>query len=223
MDTWVFYVIGGVLLAGYMVWQWQHNKKKIAHFTQVAQQRGWQYRPKDSSVLGRFRGSPFNSRGHSRRARHVFSGQHRGKPFCCYEYTYKVTSGSGSNRRTQTYYFRIASVSTPATRPTLEISKEGWGSKMLDFVGVRDLQLESVEFNKAFKIKTENDKFAYDVLHPRTMEWMLHDPRAPETPVRFENGGLVTWERGKFDLEWMQPRLDYLCEFVERVPEFVWK
>lgn len=227
-DNWYFYVLGGIAVIGYLWWQWQHNKKKIERFKQVAQQRGWQYQRSDNRVLGRFKGDPFDNHGRHRTAQHVFTGQHRGRPFTCFEYKYQVvkhnSSGSNSNtRRTETYYFQIFSIDTPAPRPTLQVSKENIGSKMLDFVGVRDLQLESVEFNKTFKIKTEDDKFAYDVLHPRTMEWMLQDQRAQETPIRFEGNGLVTWRRGKFELEAMEPRLDYLCEFVDRVPEFVWK
>lgn len=226
-DNWYFYVLGGIAVIGYGYWQWQHNKKKIAHFMQVAQQRGWQYQRQDNGVLGRFRGDPFDNGGRNKRANHVFTGQHRGRPFCCFEYTYQVTrhnsSGNGSHSRTETHYYQIFSIGTPAARSTLQVTKEGFGSKMLDFVGVRDLQLESVEFNQTFKIKTDNDKFAYDVLHPRTMEWMLQDQRAQQTPIRFEGSGLVTWQRGKFELEAMEPRLDYLCEFVDRVPEFVWK
>jgi len=50
--------------------------------------------------------------------------------------------------------------------------------------------LESEEFNRAFKIKTAQNKFAYDVLHPRMMEWMLADQRAIRFPFRFERS---TW------------------------------
>ncbi|MQA08031.1 MAG: hypothetical protein GEU98_05645 [Pseudonocardiaceae bacterium] len=225
-QNWIIYVVIGIAFVGYMIWQWKHNKKKIEQFTKVAQQRGWQYRSNDNSVIGRYQGDPFDNRGHTRRARHVFTGQHRGRPFCCFEFSYKVrknNTGNNSGSRNETYYYRIFAIATPAHRPTLQVTKENVGTKMLDFVGVRDLQLESVEFNEKFKIKTDNDKFAYDVLHPRTMEWMLADQRAQQIPIRFERNELVTWQRGKFELEAMEPSLNYLCDFVERVPEFVWK
>lgn len=117
----------------------------------------------------------------------------------------------------------VVALSTPAPRPTLEVGREGLGRKLLGFVGVRDLQLESEEFNKTFLIRTEDDKFAYDVLHPRMMEWMLSDERALRTSFRFERGDLLTWDREKIDLPKVQWMLDYLCDVLDRVPGFVWK
>lgn len=79
------------------------------------------------------------------------------------------------------------------------MNREDLGRKLLGLVGVRDLQLESEDFNKKFHIRTENDRFAYDILHPRMMEWMLADQRALSSPFRFERGDLVTWTEGRFD------------------------
>jgi hypothetical protein len=95
---------------------------------------------------------------------------------------------------------------------------------MLGFVGVRDLQLESDEFNKAFLISTDNDRFAYDILHPRMMQWMLADQRAMSSlPFRFEGGNLVTWMEGTMDPQRVMYLLDYVCDILDRVPSFVWK
>jgi hypothetical protein len=103
------------------------------------------------------------------------------------------------------------------------VNREGLGRKLLGLVGVRDLQLESEDFNKTFHIRTENEKFAYDVLHPRMMEWMLADQRALSIPFRFERGDLVTWREGKVDVSEVDELLNYVADVVERVPSFVWK
>lgn len=216
-------VIAAVVVVGLVLYfQYQAHKKKVAAFTALARERGWHYTERDRGLATRFVGTPFGE-GHGRDARHALRGSHRGHEMLAFEYSYKETTGSGDDRKTETYRYTVVSIGLPAPMPTLQVNREGLGRKLLGFVGVRDLQLESEEFNKAFHIRAENDKFAYDVLHPRMMEWMLADERALSTPFRFERGDLVTWQEGRIDVsdvDWMS---NYVCDVVERVPSFVWK
>ena len=206
------------------VWYFQHkaHQKKIAEFTAFAAQRGWRY----------ISGTPRSSNGSSatRSARDTAATPST----CCAASTAAGRSWRSStatrrptvavkDRRTETYRFTVVALALPAGKPTLQVSREGFGRKLLGFVGVRDLQLESEQFNEAFHIKTDNDRFAYDVLHPRMMEWMLADQRAQSTPFRFERGDLMTWDRGKIDLPKVEWMLEYLCDIVDQVPSFVWK
>jgi hypothetical protein len=217
----VLVVVGAVLY-----FQHKARQKKIAEFTAFAAQHGWRYTERDRSLVDRFLGDPFGQ-GHGRDAEHVLRGEHRGRQVMAFEYSYKETHGSGNDRRTETYRYTVVALSLPAGKPTLQVGREGFGRKLLGFVGVRDLQLESEQFNEMFHIKTTGgtpgEKFAYDVLHPRMMEWMLGDQRARSAPFRFERGDLMTWERDKINLQKVQWMLDYLCDVVDQVPSFVWK
>jgi hypothetical protein len=208
--------IGAVLLNRYL------HKQKVAAFTKFAGERGWHYAEQDNSLAGRYVGDPFG-KGFGREAKHVLAGQHRGRDLIAFEYIYKEKHGSGKDSRTVTYRNTVVALNTPAARPTLEVSREGLGRKLLGLVGVRDLQLESEEFNKNFHIRTEDDKFAYDVLHPRTMEWMIADQRCSDLPFRFERADLLTWQKNSIDLPSVDAMVNYLCDVLERVPSFVWK
>lgn len=216
-------VIAAVVVVGLVLYfQYQAHKKKVAAFTALASERGWRYTERDRSLVNRFEGTPFGD-GHGRDARHVLTGTLRDRPLLAFEYSYKETHGSGDDRRTETYHYTVVSIGLPAPKPTLQVSREGLGRKLLGLVGVRDLQLESEDFNKTFHIRTENDKFAYDVLHPRMMEWMLTDPRAQSMPFRFEGGDLMTWQERKFDPSTVDTYANYLCDVADQVPSFVWK
>jgi hypothetical protein len=221
--AYVLLAIAVVLFIG-AVWYFQYKarQKKIAEFTAFARQRGWTYTERDRSLVNRFLGDPFGQ-GHGRNAQHALRGEHRGRQIMAFEYSYQETHGSGKDQRTETYRFTVVALSLPAGKPTLQVSREGFGRKLLGLVGVRDLQLESEQFNEAFHIKTDNDRFAYDILHPRMMEWMLADQRAQSAPFRFERGDLMTWNRGRIDLTKAGWMLEYLCDVVEQVPSFVWK
>ncbi len=213
----VLVVVGGLIYLAHKA-----RQKKIAAFTAFAAERGWHYTERDRSLVDRFLGDPFG-RGHSRNAEHVLRGEYRGRQVMAFEYSYKETRDSGQDQRTETFRHTVVALSLPAAKPTLQVAREGLGRKLLGFVGVRDLQLESEQFNEAFHIKTDNDRFAYDILHPRMMEWLLGDQRAQRTPFRFERGDLMTWDRSKIDLSKVEWMLDYLCDVVDQVPGFVWK
>jgi hypothetical protein len=222
VTTWLLAGLVLVVAIAVLVVRHQLHKRKVAEFTAFAAQRGWHYRERDDSLTHRYLGTPFG-RGFGQVARHVLAGAHRGRELVAFEYVYKEREGSGKNRRTVTYRNTVVVLNTPATRPTLEVSREGIGRRLLGMVGIRDLQLESEEFNKSFHIRTEDDKFAYDVLHPRTMEWMLGDQRCHDLPFRFERADLLTWRTGTIDLAAVGWMLDYLCDVLDRVPTFVWK
>ncbi|MFC4858933.1 hypothetical protein [Actinophytocola glycyrrhizae] len=222
MNTTLLVIVVVVVVAAVMFFQYQAHKKKVEAFTALAGERGWRYTERDRGLARRFTGTPFGE-GHGRDARHVLTGTHRGRPVLAFEYSYKETRGSGDDRRTRTYHYTIVSTGLPAPKPTLQLNREGLGRKLLGFVGVRDLQLESDEFNRTFHIRTENDRFAYDVLHPRMMEWMLADERALTTPFRFEQADLLTWQEGKIDVSDVDALLNYLCDVLDHVPTFVWK
>jgi hypothetical protein len=222
MEFWLIAVIVVAVIA--VGWYLQHlaHKKKVAAFTAYAARRGWRYTEKDRGLVDRFEGQPFGV-GHGRTARHVLAGPHRDRQALAFEYLYKETTGSGDDRKTETYYFTVVALATPAPRPKLEVTREGLGRKLLGFVGIRDLQLESEEFNKTFYIKTEDDKFAYDILHPRMMEWMLADHRPRTIPFRFERADLLVWRSGRVELSTVDELLEYVCDILDRVPSFVWK
>lgn len=211
-----------VIAAGFGIYQWWRRKKEADAFIAFATRRGWQYRRHDPSLVKRFRGTPFG-RGHSRQAKHVVTGTYRGRQLTAFEYIYKVTRNSGKHQTTQTYRHTVVALPTPAVRPTLQVDREGFGRKLLGVVGVRDLQLESEQFNETFHIDTESDRFAYDILHPRMMEHLLADPRAQSLPFRFERSDLLTWDSSSIDTNSVLVMLDYLCDLLDRVPEFVWK
>ncbi|MQA08032.1 MAG: hypothetical protein GEU98_05650 [Pseudonocardiaceae bacterium] len=193
---------------------------KIHRLSRLAHARGWQYRFEDLVVLLRYRGTPFD-RGADRAAQHVITGTHRGRPFCCFEYSFNRVQVSRTGTRSN--HFRIYAVRTPTWRPALQVTREDLGTQLVDSVTGHDLQLESTAFNQTFRVLTENDRFAYDVLNPRMMEWMLRDPRALNVPFRFERDELVAWERGTFEGHMVESGVDYLCDILDRVPDFVWK
>ena len=194
------------------------ERQKTAYLWDWARRNGWTYVTSDPSLTRRFQGRPFGQ-GTNRRALHVLAGVHRGRQMIAFEYFYTVSNGENST----THRRLIAAIPTPSPRPYLELTLEGAGSKLLELVGVRDLQLESEEFNRVFRIRTGSDRFAYDVLHPRMMEWLLADQRSRTVPFRFEGNALLCWSGGEMNPQHVTWMADYLADVADRVPGYVWR
>ncbi len=216
-----------VILLGLLIWLAVHMVRRAQERERAkthalygwACAQGWTYHNERRELTSRFKGAPFG-RGTSRRATHVLNGRHRGREVLAFEYRFTVESGE-NNRRT--YRYLVVATPTPAPRPWLQVGLEGAGSRLLEIFGARDLQLESEEFNRTFRISTGNDRFAYDVLHPRMMEWLLADQRSRRVPFRFESSDLICWSRTELNPDHVVWMADYLMDVADRVPSHVWK
>jgi len=83
-----------------------------------------------------------------------------------------------------------------------------------------DMQFESDEFNRAFRVRSDDRKFAFDVCNPAVMTWLL-DNR--EWAVELAPDGLIVRNAALWSREEYQKALDFGVGFLERIPEFVWR
>ncbi len=206
-------LVAMVIVVGSVV-TWVRHRRKTERMRSFARSRGWQYTPADRSLVDRWPGSPFGA-GSQRRTSHVVSGAHRGASFIAFEYRYTESDGDSATTRR----FTVVVLDLPASRSRLKVTRETGTSRFLGRFGFRGLQLESEEFNETFRIDTDDERFAYDVLHPRMMEWLLAGDRAP---FRFDGGHLVAWRSVPVEPEEVVSLLEYVCDIRDRVPSFVW-
>ncbi|RYV51571.1 hypothetical protein [Pengzhenrongella frigida] len=176
---------------------------------------GWEYRSSAPELTERWRGLPFGI-GSSRRATDVLSGTWQGRPATSFRYRY--TDQGGEHRTTHT--FHVLLLGLPAFLPTLELTPEGMGARLAKAIGGQDLQFESEDFNRAWRVTSRMPRFASDVVHPRLMERLLRPGSA--TNLRIEGTEILTWSAGSTDLDLIASRLGLLDAVVRSVPRFVW-
>ena len=129
--------------------------------------------------------------------------------------TQRTETSTDSQGRTQTrtvtdhHSETVAGVWLPFAFPQLSIDG-GWGGERVTF--------ESEEFNDRFKVRSSSAKLAYDVIHPRTMEFLM----AVAPPgIRIE-GHLVRFLVSTHDTATLGFCADFAHDFFARVPSFVW-
>jgi hypothetical protein len=132
-------------------------------------------------------------------------------------FDYKWVTGTGKQRRT--HRAGVYAVGLPAGLPWVHIRSEHMLDKAARLFGGQDIDLESEEFNRAFRVQAGDERFAYDLLNARTMEALLS---AQALIVQVADRYLVATLAGGLDLDCVDYNLGLLVGMVERLPDYVW-
>jgi hypothetical protein len=196
-------------------------KKRRELFAGFAAQQGWTYQPANNALAGQWSGTPFRT-GDNRQVRNVLSGAFNGHQMVAFDYSYQTHSTDSKGRRTTTTHkFGVVVLQLPGALPHLEVTHEGiFGGAVANAFGFRDLQFESDQFNRAFRVKADDERFGHAVVTPRMMELLL---ARGEIGWRIEGNSLVGWDKGAHDPAEVMNRLALLHQVVEQVPPYVWK
>lgn len=188
-------------------------------FAAFAATEGWTYQPdKNPAAALSYRFINRFGHGDNHYLRHRLQGTYAGLDFDVFEYHYQVTTGSGKNRRTTHYHFRTAATPLPRSFPELVSGPEGFFDKIAAAFGFDDIDFESAEFSRTFKVLSPDRKFAYDIIHPRMMEWLL---RRPGATLEIEGSRLVVWETGTLEPDKVHPLLAHMAGIRERLPAYL--
>ncbi|HUW56649.1 MAG TPA: hypothetical protein VMZ92_08445 [Planctomycetota bacterium] len=120
------------------------------------------------------------------------------------------------------YYFSGCIFLLKSSFPYMLIRPEVTRDTVAAAVGFEDIDFESDEFSRQFYVQSPEPEFAYDVCNPLMMEWLLGNP-----DWKLEFGGcflsvtdgnrITRWSLTEF-----RKALSAGCEFLDRIPDFVW-
>ncbi|GAB3407103.1 DUF3137 domain-containing protein [Flindersiella endophytica] len=222
MDSGV--VIAFVLFAavGGVIWyfSWLAGKKRQEAFNALATRQGWRWLDEDETYVDRWDGDPFGT-GNHRRAKNILVGSYADREILYFDYSYQTESGSGDNRRTTTHNYAVWVVRLPNSLPPITVGPEGiFGGRIAGALGFGDLQTESEDFNRSFKVRCDDQRYGMALIHPRMMEYLMN---VHGLQFRIDGDSLICWEEDHPDVDAITPRLDSLFQIVDLVPSFVWK
>ena len=136
-----------------------------------------------------------------------------------YHYTVSRRDSQGRRRRS-THRFSYLVLRLPVVDThTLYIRPEGFLDKVASSLGFDDIDFESAEFSGKFFVKSSDKRFAYDVIHPRMMEFLLAEK---PSALEFARGkfclaeGSRRWEAAEFSRH-----LRFAKLFFELWPEHI--
>jgi hypothetical protein len=164
---------------GFAIWNSRMKDKRRKEMAGWAQVNGLKFLPdRDNSIWLRYQPFKCLQRGEDRYAYNIMVGTSGTRVMSAFDYHYETHSTNSKGQR-QTHHHYLSALVVDAGLPLkpLFIRPEGLLDKVTEFVGIEDIDFESAEFSQKFFVKSPDRRWAYDVLHQKTMELMLAYPR----------------------------------------------
>jgi len=209
-----------VPVVGYLAYRsWQQGQKRKQLLLTWATNSGYTYVDDDYSMCERWTGDPFGEGDH-RRARNVITGTAKAQ-FAAFDYSYQTHSNDGrGGRSTTTHHYVVTALHLPTYLPLLQVTPENMMTRLGHAFGVDDIDLESEDFNRKYRVHANDRKFASDVLAPRTMQALL---ARPPVSWRINGADILMWGEGRMSPTVVMQALSTLQLVVDGIPSFVWK
>ena len=181
---------------------WARSKGLVMH---GAVRRGWEKEYPAFALL---------TRGRSRHTALHLEGEIDGRRVRCLDYRY--TTGSGKNRRKHCYSVIVMDAGTPVI--PLTIRREHVFDRVGEFFGHDDIDFESSEFSRRYHVSSSDRKWAYDVIHTGTMDYLL---TLPPVTIEFGFAEIAVSVGGPLTGEHCQQCLKIAREMLDLIPRDV--
>jgi hypothetical protein len=172
---------------------------------------------------------PFFEDGHDREFSNVMGGElagagEGGVRMTCEAGDYTWTTGSGKNARTHKRSYLVFDLSAELGNvPDLGIRPEGWSDRLFDVFagGGGDIDFESEEFSRRFHVTSSDRRFAFAVIDPRMMEFLMS---TSQQVLEMRGGwGLVVSQGDEWDPRDFAWAAGGVREFVDHWPAYLVK
>ena len=223
MEPQILIFIGFIILVGVFAYVAHlQAKRRREAFERLAMELGFSFFPdKDSHFAKRYGFLDHMDDGHRRYAYNRLSGEIEGQKINLFDYHYETYSRDSKGRRTtHHHYFSIFTLSLPQRFPELNIEREGFFSKIGQALGFDDIDFESVEFSKRYKVKSDDKKFAYDFCNAQMIDYLL---RQRDLIVEVDNNTLALTFKGKLAIELIRPNLERLLKIRSLMPNYLFR
>lgn len=156
------------------------HKDRLRQLAAWAYQKDLRFNPERElnfrAPLKEFPQLPAGEREHY--ADNVMRGTDSGRDAICCDYHYVTTSRDKDGKTNTTHHaYSVVLIDAGMSLKKLSIRPEHVFDKVGAFFGYDDIDFESAEFSRTYCVKSEDRKWAYDVIHTKTMEYMLARPK----------------------------------------------
>jgi hypothetical protein len=176
----------------------------------------WLLIGRDDSLIAKY---ALTTAGFGHTTEKVIRGSNDGLPIEAFTHRWQTqrtetyTDSEGRTRTrtvTENHSEIVTAIMMPFSFPLLSVGGGGGGEKV---------RFESEQFNDRFTVRTADPKFASDVIHPRTMEFLM----AVQPPGFRIEGGVMRFAVDRHDTRLIGVCADFAHEFFGCVPPFVWR
>lgn len=205
--------LGLALLVGLAIWHQVMQQQKRRQVLQAwASKRGWSFwSGRDRRFEKRFAGFDCLRRGSGRFAEIVVEGRRGDRRGVAFDYHYQTSDG----KNTHTHRFSGVVLDSGLRLDPLGIRCETVFDRVGSFFGMRDIDFELAEFNRAFHVRSPNRRWATDVIQQDTMEFLL---TAPRFQTQFAGRFVMVWRDRRLEPAQFEQAFALAEGLLERMP-----
>ncbi len=155
------------------VFSYLAQKRRLEGFALVASQQGLSFAEDDPFETLE---EPFAlfDKGDGNGVENVMWGVWHGTDLRAFDYWYYQESRDAQGHTSRSYYrFDCVRLAMAADCPHTSIDPENLLTRLADALSFHDIEFESEAFNRAFTVKSADEKFANDLIDARMMTWLL--------------------------------------------------
>lgn len=212
----VWLMLIGLGAAVFWVVDYVRAQRHRSEYAEFAALHGWNYSPGSFDYNSRFVSAPFGV-GIKRHQSDVLRGTLNGVECATFTHRYELEKSGGDSTD---YVFQVTLVELPVTLPRLELIPESIAQRLAKSVGAMDIDFESHAFNRMWRVRAADRKYAHDVLDPRMLE-RLTQSDVEGVMIRIEGGAVMTWSAGRAGVDGLAARLGVLTAIARRIPDHV--
>jgi hypothetical protein len=163
-----------IIGVGVAVWlNYRLKQKRREGLFLFAQGQGLEYSREDTISIDRSYAFQLFGMGEGRGCENVLSGLWNGLPVREADYWYYTESTDGKGNTSKDYsYFSIVVADLTCAVPPISIQRETLFSRVAERMGFPDIPFESDAFNRAFRVRAKDRRFAYQLVDARMMQWL---------------------------------------------------
>ena len=180
-----------------------------------AEERGLTfYDGEDRSMHERFGRLVCLDRSPNQYACHVMQGQWGGLAITAFDYHYLI--GFRHIQRARALSVMVAA--SPVPLKPLLIRREGLLDRLGKAIGIDDIDFESAEFSRKYHVTSPDPKWAYDVIHPRMMTFLM---QGQDYNIEFVPGHVIVWREELFATDDFDDAVDFVRGILDLLPEYL--
>jgi len=207
-------LVGALVLLVALAIRWAKRQQK--QFLALVAAHGWSYQERDDGTLVRRYQGLEAVPALDTYLRDVVTGTHDGMPFVAFHVR---AANAGSAQERQPRPMAVVATPGPPGSPDLIIAEKlPWANAAQAALGgTAEIAFESRAFTERFWVRSTDRRFAYEVVHPRLMEWLL---RRDRNHGRWELRGpwIAHYNLGAFTGDHLVTAVQELREFVQLLP-----
>jgi hypothetical protein len=214
------FILFAILIVAIGLYSWYAANRREQELLAWAQGHGLSFSKQRSYGLDeRYPEFDCLRRGSNRYSFNTVEGTWQERSFLGFDYHYETQStDTKGHTQTHDHHFSAIVIGSAIPLKPLLIRPERFLDKVAEFFGLDDIDFESAEFSRKFYVKAADRKWAYDVIHPRTMEFMLG---VPAFPIQFGTHEVIVYRDTTFSTAEFEQAAGLISGILDRLPSYV--